>query len=277
MPAGRAEHVTSIKGAKAAISSPVCSLWPYKFVTQLLDRIIDSVNLQTNTTVPKVSVDPASGLQCLQTSRGLLKAKKVVFASNGYTGGLSSTYKDKIVPLRITASHLRPDQPVLPHLSNTYNICCSPTAVDYLNPRPDGGIVVGGAKQQYVQDQHAWDNNWNDAELLPNVDLYFDGLMQCRFKGWEHSGSKLNQLWTGIIGSTADEMPHVGEVPGADGGQYVIAGFNGGGMAMCFSAALGLAKMVKDGVSFKETGLPGLFEPSMERLRLEIEPPKDRT
>lgn len=87
----------------------------------------------------------------------------------------------------------------------------------------------------------------------------------------------MSQLWTGIIGYTADEMPHVGEVPGAGGRQYVIAGFNGGGMAMCFSAALGLAKMVKDGISFKETGLPGLFEPSVERLRLEIEPPKDRT
>jgi len=35
-----AEQITSIKGATSAFSGPVCSFWPYKFVTQLLARLL---------------------------------------------------------------------------------------------------------------------------------------------------------------------------------------------------------------------------------------------
>ena len=73
-------------------------------------------------------------------------------------------------------------------------------------------------------------------------------------------------MWTGIIGYTADELPHAGEVPGEEGRQWVMAGFNGGGMAMIWLTAEGLAKMVRDGASFAETGLPRLFEASWARL-----------
>lgn len=259
------EQVTSIKGAKAAISGAACSLWPYKFVTQLLERIVDRVNLQTNTKVTNISHDRDSKYQTLTTSRGELKAKKIVFATNAYTGGISPTYKNKIVPYRGTASHLQPKTPISPHLSHTYNLAFG-THVDYLNPRPDGGIVVGGAKVRLSEDRSLWYNNWDDSKLIPNVDDYFDDLMQRNFKGWENSQARMDHLWTGIMGLTAEGMPHIGEVPGMEGKQYIMAGFNGGGMPIIFSAALGLAKMVKDGLSFEDTGLPKVFKTSRQRL-----------
>lgn len=69
------------------------------------------------------------------------------------------------------------------------------------------------------------------------------------------------------MGYTADEWPHVGDVPGEEERQYIMAGFNGGGMAMIWLTAEGLAKMVWKGTSYEETGLPKLFETSEERLR----------
>lgn len=266
VPKSRAEQVTSIKGAKAAISGPVCSLWPYKFVTQLLRRIIEDVNLQTNTLVEEVTFE--SGLHLIKTSRGALRAKKVVYATNGYTGGVCPTYKSGIVPYRGTASHLCPTpDPVSPHLSHTYNIVYRFPDVDYLNPRPDGGIVVGGANYRFREKRELWYNNWDDSTLIPNTASHFDGLMQRNFKGWENSGAKLESYWTGIMAITADGWPHIGRVPESQGEQYVHAGFNGGGMAMIWLCSIGLAKMIKDGISFEETGLPKFFEARADRLK----------
>ena len=58
----------------------------------------------------------------------------------------------------------------------------------------------------------------------------------------------LERMWTRIMGYTPDEWPHVGEVPEVSGlpesgeegkrrgggKQWIMAGFNGGGMAMIF-------------------------------------------
>ncbi|KAK5113618.1 hypothetical protein LTR85_010847 [Meristemomyces frigidus] len=264
------EQVTSIKGAKVALSVPICSLWPYKLVTQLLARLVERspINVQTNTPVTGVTEDK-SGCSVIHTARGSIKARKVVFATNGYTAGLLDQYKDKIIPTKGTAVHIspRPD-PVSPHLSHTYNINYTPGPgrVDYLNPRPDGGIVVGGGNWTYAQNRRLWDGNWDDSTLLPSVRPHFATLMQRHFKGWEDSGAEVDRIWTGIQGYTADERPHVGEVPGKEGRQWIMAGFNGGGMSMIFSCAEGLAKMVADGLTFEKTALPMMFKTTSSRL-----------
>ena len=225
-----------------------------------------AVNLQTNTPVEQITKDRDSGASILHTARGSLKAKKVVFATNGYTGGISSHYLNKIVPTRATATRISPSSPVSPHLSNTYNITYEQGHADYLNPRPDGGIVVGGGQWTYNEDLSKWYNVWDDSVQLEEARPHFDGLMQRHFGGWENSGAKIDSMWTGIQGRTTDEQPHIGEVPGSNGSQYVIAGFNGGGMGLIFSSAKGLAMMVREGASFENTGLPRIFKTTKERL-----------
>lgn len=260
--------MTSIKGAKGALSVPACSLWPYKFVSQLLARLVERrvINVQTNTAVTKMVENAESGYTTLYTPCGVIKARKVVLATNGYTAGIASAYKDKIVPIKATASYICPPLPVSPHLSHTYNINYTPNRVDYLNPRPHGGIVVGGGQWTYQQDREKWYNKWDDSTLLEEARPHFDGLMQPHFKGWEDSGAKLKSMWTGIQGITPDGLPHVGEVPGSGGRQYILAGFNGGGMAMILLCAQGVAKMVSQGVPYEESGLPWYFKSSRERL-----------
>lgn len=136
-------QVTSMKGARGAFSSPACSLWPYKFVSQLLATILSKnlINLQTHTPVTSITTSPSNPTSSLiHTSRGVVNAKKLVFATNAYTPGILPSYTNKIIPTLGTAYHLTPSpKPISPHLSNTYNITYGPARVDYLNPRPDGG------------------------------------------------------------------------------------------------------------------------------------------
>ena len=258
--------VTSIKGAKAAFSVPIGSFWPYKFVSQLAASMIErnAINLQTNTAV--TSVSDGHGFLLIHTPRGTIRARKIVYATNAYTAGICGDYEGKIVPTLATATHITPSSPVSPHLSNTYNINFSPGRTDYLNPRPDGGIVVGGGQWCYSDDRSKWYNRWDDSKQIEEVKPHFTDYMQRNFKGWENSDAKMESIWTGVIGKTEDEMPHIGEVPGSNGRKFVIAGFNGGGMGMIFLCAKGLAKMVKDGSTYEQTGLPSLFKTTAERL-----------
>ena len=248
---------------------PACSLWPYKFVSQLLSRLVDrkAVNLQTNTQVTRISKNDTNGTSIVYTSRGPIKARKIVFATNGYTAGILPEYSERIIPVKGTASHIRPAKPIYPHLRNTYNIHYSPDRVDYLNPRPDGGIVVGGGKWLYESERSKWEGQWDDSTLLNEVGPHFEGLMQRNFKGWENSEATGFHMWTGFMGYTSDGLPHIGEIPGFEGRRYICAGFNGGGMSYIFTAARALAKMVLEDAKYEDTGLPRLFKTTRERLQ----------
>ncbi|KAF3041497.1 hypothetical protein E8E12_001944 [Didymella heteroderae] len=181
----RAEQITSIRGAKGAFSVPAASFWPYKFVTSLLARMVSRwphrLNVQMHTTVTSLNSSPSSNT--LLTERGSITAAKVVLATNAHTAGLLPQFIDKIIPVRGMASHHRPEDLVHPHLSDTYNINFGPDkGVDYLNPRPDGGIVVGGGAWFFAQDVASWRNNVDDAHLFPpRIMAYWRQYMQERF------------------------------------------------------------------------------------------------
>nr|POF04448.1 gamma-glutamylputrescine oxidoreductase [Quercus suber] len=278
VPRSRAEQVTSIKGTKIALSSPACSLWPYKFVTQLLAKLVEreEVHLQTNTPVINVACNSDSTTS-LYTDRGQIRAKKVVYATNAYTSGLLPQFKSSLIPTKITAAHISPSSPLMiPHLSPTYNIFYqNPQShesnygrVDYLNPRPDGTIVVGGGTWTYKSDTNkdTWWNNWDDSTLFSSASTraHFDQLMEIHFRGWESSESKVDSLWTGITGTTIDEAPYVGKVPSPGdaamaGHGWVLAGYNGGGMSMIWACAEAVAKMVLLDAPFGDTGLPAFM------------------
>lgn len=71
-----------------------------------------------------------------------------------------------------------------------------------------------------------------------------------------------------VQGATPDGLPHIGRIPGKQS-QWILAGFNGGGMALSFLSAKAVAKMTLNNVPFDQSGvkIPSLFETTEERLR----------
>ncbi|KAL3418561.1 FAD dependent oxidoreductase superfamily protein [Phlyctema vagabunda] len=263
-----AERVTGVKGALCGWSFTAGHVWPYKLVMHLLSLVVKKgANLQTTTPVTSVSeTQDLDGRWTVKTTRGEIKAKKVVFASNAYTSAIASQFTDKIVPVRGICSRIvTPKDKAPPFLPNTYSLRYGPSLYDYLIPRPDGSIVVGGAKQEFWHNKEWWYNVTDDSKLIEPAKNYFDGLMQKRFTGWEESGAYTDKVWTGIMGYSSDYMPYVGNVPGKPG-QIIIAGFSGHGMPLIFLSAVGVAKILRKDVEFKDTGIPKLFEPTVERL-----------
>jgi glycine/D-amino acid oxidase-like deaminating enzyme len=68
------------------------------------------------------------------------------------------------------------------------------------------------------------------------------------------------------MGYTEDALPHVGLVPG-ETDHFILAGFNGSGMASIFLVARGIAQMVRDEAPFEKTGLPSVFKTVLGRIK----------
>lgn len=199
-PAKYAERVSGVKNAKGCFSFTAGHLWPYKFVMHLLGcAIAKGLNLQTHTPVTHVTSSPdAHGCYAVTTPRGTIITKKVIFASNAFTAGILPEYSQKIVPCRGICSRIvTPDPNKAPYLNNTYNMETGPGMSDYLIPRVDGSVIVGGAKPTMSKDKSVWYDNTNDNELIEPAKGYFDEYMQRRFIGWEESGAYVDKVWTG--------------------------------------------------------------------------------
>ena len=195
-----AERVSGVKDAKGCFSFTAAHLWPYKFVMHLLSlAVAKGLNLQTHTPVLHVTSTPdVNECYTVTTPRGTVRAKKVVFASNGFTAGILPEYSEKIVPCRGICSRIvTPDPEKAPYLNNTCLIRAGPGKCDYLIPRVDGSIIVGGAKSTMLKDKSLWYDNINDNELVETAEEYFDDYMQRHFVGWEESGAYVDKVWTG--------------------------------------------------------------------------------
>jgi glycine/D-amino acid oxidase-like deaminating enzyme len=189
-----------VKGAKACLTYDAARVWPYKLVTHMLERVVAlGVNLQTNT--PVTSITPEHAYQGIPTwtvnsTRGSIKCNTVIHATNGYASNLVPELQGKIVPVKGMVARLVPttDRPAL---AESYMMRFSDYEYDYLIPRPDGSIVVGGARRDFYKDLDSWFNVSDDGSLIKGAENYFEGYMQRHFRGWEDCGVRTESLWTG--------------------------------------------------------------------------------
>ncbi|KAJ5570335.1 uncharacterized protein N7459_009765 [Penicillium hispanicum] len=267
-PRRNAERVSGVKGALNCFTFTAGHIWPYKMVMHLLEKAVGKgANLQTMTPVTHISDEPSpDGRWLVSTQRGTIKAGKVLLATNAYTPHLAPQMKSRIIPVRGICSRIVANKnKTAPFLPQTYSIRHGPSLYDYLIPRPDGSIIVGGAKQTFWSDRSHWYGVTDDSKLIEPAKSYFDGYMQRTFIGWENSGAYTDKVWTGIMGYSSDFMPYVGEMPNRPN-QMILAGFSGHGMPLILHCAKAIAEMVRNGSRFENTDVPSVFQITEERL-----------
>lgn len=194
----------------AIVQWNAASLWPYKLVAFVLERLLAangdgepstskwSFNLQTST--PATGLSPAepapapapgsasspapSPLWTVQTPRGAVAAPRVLLATNAYTSHLLPRFADLIVPTRGQVSALQPPQePSAPSdppldIAHTYYVDGERDAAleraDYLIQRPPAAalLVYGGGRH------HAAKRGvgvWDDSSVDEPVAWYLRG------------------------------------------------------------------------------------------------------
>ncbi|KAL2017977.1 hypothetical protein VTK56DRAFT_1357 [Thermocarpiscus australiensis] len=294
-------RVPSANGA--IIQKKAASLWPYKLVAWILERLLSkfpapSFNLQTNTPVTSLDRHPSGTGWILTTPRGKITARQVLLATNGYTSHLLPAFSDLIVPVRGQIGALLPPTDPAAKLLHSYVFVADPEDADssdstgaprddYLvqRPLPTGELIYGGGRR-FARDLGV--GEWRDDELEDGVARYLRGNLSppldLTTPGDEgaagrgpRDGGELEATfeWTGIMGYSRDHHAWVGPVPenlgggGPRGGLWICAGYTGHGMpAAALSAREVVRQMMGAGAGAEESGvrLPEEFVLSEERV-----------
>lgn len=113
-----AKHRVSRKAHGATLTKGAAGLWPYKLIAHIVEKVVreGKLNLQTNTPVTKIESQVlAAGVSDVPivhvtTPRGVVAAKHVILATNGYTSHLLPSFAQLIVPARCEMSALQPPE-----------------------------------------------------------------------------------------------------------------------------------------------------------------------
>lgn len=222
----------------------------------------------------------------VETSRGNVKATKVVYCTNGHTGHLLPLLRGKMFPFRGTMT-VQDCGPSFPKQGDkrafsfygSGNFDAGTGAFDlglhYMQQNArTGDVFIGGE----TEDINGIVNS-DDSQISSGSLATLKSILPTEFapEVWKDSeGPKIKSSWSGIMGFTADGVPLVGHLPKIatgrnEGGEWIAAGFNGYGMANCWLSGEAVAGMMR-GEDVSEW-LPECYLPTPERLGL-LDAPK---
>ncbi|KAF3935410.1 hypothetical protein ABW20_dc0103617 [Dactylellina cionopaga] len=276
-----------IPAAAGAMCGPAGALWPYRLCSSILERLLkehDSLKLESHTPVEGIEFDAASSTYKITTPRGCITTPTVIHANNAWVSHLVPGLRGKVFPLQAQMSAQTPPED-LSHIGNKHSYSfIHRRGFDYMTQRPikssvnsDGKLTTSGGEMMFGGGWAQAKNRGIDAIGLEDdtkVDylaaVYLAALLPFAFKsGWgadnertnEWCGVTVKNMWTGVIGLTADDMPWVGKVPskitsrgkpkgkvqknnGVKTGEWCSVGFGGEGMSSCWGCGTALARMM---------------------------------
>lgn len=262
------------------------AFWPYRLITrvwaQLYAKYRSRLSIETNTPVASISHDPSTNSThpyILHTPRGIIRATKIIHATNGYTGHLVPELRGKIYPLRGTMSTQKAPAEFGRHghelswsfvSSGDFDSTTNTLEVGlyYSNQNPKTGDIFVGGERAKLNEILISDDSQVGKPCVDNISTMLPRYFP---QGWKEGESpEVRRVWSGIMGFTADRLPLVGCLPksvsqrGEEGGEWIAAGFNGYGMPLCWSSGEAVAKMML-GVDVSDF-LPEAFLATKERL-----------
>ncbi|GAB1316057.1 hypothetical protein MFIFM68171_06267 [Madurella fahalii] len=271
------------------------SLSAYAFGVGVLRLCLGKgLNLQTGTPVVELSRqgegegkgegngdgDGEQRAWAVRTPRGVVRARRVVLATNGYTAAIAPRFQGVVVPLRgqVTAQRPGKGMPFGGCLPTTYSFIYE-KGYEYMVTRPEGSllpgdVIIGGGLYRAPDDglmefgitDDSTVNEWISAYLRDATPRYFGGNW-----GEDDPAGRVRKEWTGIMGFSPDGLPLVGEVPGEEG-LWTSCSFQGHGMVLCWMCAKALVDMMKgrDGEQLREW-FPDVFRITEQRLALRFQ------
>ncbi len=179
------------------------SLQPARWVRRLAARAVEA----------GVEVVEATPVETLDE----IDAEHVLIATDGYTNGLLPELDRAIQPVRgqvIVTEPLAEIRYPRPHYTRH--------GFDYWQQTPDRRLVLGGRRDKNLEAEFT-----NEEALTEPIQSELEGFAA------ELTGGqpRIEHRWPGIFGSTEDQLPLVGRVPGRDG-VWVSAGYSGHGNVM---------------------------------------------
>jgi glycine/D-amino acid oxidase-like deaminating enzyme len=220
------------------------SVDPMKLLTALLERArTRGAEVAENCKVAAIA--RANGGFEVSTARGTTRARKVLIATNGYSGPLSAWHRRRVIPI---GSYQICTEPLGRELMQSLipkgrNIVDSRRVVVYFRPSADGErIIFGGRAALAEHDPLACVARLRGmlAEVFPELEAV-----------------RLDYAWVGWVAYTFDTMPHLG----ADDGLYYCMGYCGQGVPLAPYFGMRIGQQMA-GLAEGRTALDGLPFPT---------------
>jgi len=220
------------------------SLDPTRLLLALLRRAADA-GASVVDRCPVDAIKPVrDGFEAL-TPRGVIHARQVLLATNGYSGSLSPWHRRRVIPIgsyQIATEPLGADR-VRTLIPRGRNIVDSRRVVVYFRPSADGErIIFGGRAALAEQDSLACVPRLRQmmARILPQL-----------------RSVSVSHAWVGWVAYTFDTLPHLGQHDGI----YYCMGYCGQGVPLApyFGKRIGQQML---GLAEGRTALDGLPFPS---------------
>ncbi|KAG4429871.1 hypothetical protein IFR05_014655, partial [Cadophora sp. M221] len=203
------------EGVLGAVSYEAGSLSAYKFVVGVLKMCLGrGLGLYTNTAALGLERGE-DGLWSVKTGKGTIRARRVVLATNGYTGFLHSGFQGCIVPLRGQVTAHRPGLSMpLEGLPGSYSFIYG-NGYEYMIPRPQGSkyagdIVIGGGLVKADEEGLYEFGETDDTVLNPTISKYLAKTTPRYFGdswGRDDVDGRVRREWTGVMGYSSDGFP----------------------------------------------------------------------
>ncbi len=191
-----------------------CNLQPAKYANGLVDLALKAgARIETHT--PVLGLDQTGQGTSVVTTRGKVKARDVIVATNGYTGRLTPGLRRRVIPI---GSYMIATEPVAPEimkkimprqraLSDTRKV------VYYYRSSPDHTRVVFGGRVALKE---------TDPKVSgPRLHDVMSGIFP------ELKETRISHSWMGFVAYTFDHLPHIG----ARDGVWFANGYCGSGVA----------------------------------------------
>lgn len=177
------------------------SLNPALYHDGLVDVALKSgVSLVPDT--PMLDIAATGATHLVTTSRGQIRSRNVIIATNGYTGNLSQYLRRRIVPISsaLIATEPLPNGEMRRLMPGRRLIEEKRRVLYYYRTSPDGARLIFGGRAVRP----------GDGAIANSLDLY--AAMLRVFP--ELAGVRAEFAWSGLIAYTFDLLPHLGEVAG---------------------------------------------------------------
>jgi glycine/D-amino acid oxidase-like deaminating enzyme len=217
---------------------------PGKWVWSLFSHALQSSEVRLFCRTKVLSIRDAGEFYEVSTSRGVIRAKHVVNATEAYTPNLHKQFRNVILPKQ---SQMAAGTDEGKSLKPSVALSNSTAFMGRL-----GTHIYFGSDETRIPDRQIGRNQPSRF-----ITKYMIGELR-RVCGW--FPLRVTHEWSGTVGFTCDEYPIVGVMDGKR--QYIIAGMCGSGTAISFNAARWTCNQIRECDVDEDDYPPSFFSPN---------------
>ncbi|WP_237143698.1 NAD(P)/FAD-dependent oxidoreductase [Phyllobacterium zundukense] len=180
-----------------AVIPDLGSIHPGLYHAGLVKKALEAgVRIHSHTVVR--GIEGGDGLKHVRTNRGVLEARHVVIATNGYTTKDLTWHARRVIPFRgfVIATEVLPEATIDKVLPNRRTYLDTKMNIDFIRPAPDSNRILFGG----MTGTNCETGTGLAAALHARMVTILPDLQDVR----------LSRAWTGHCAGTFDFMPHIG-------------------------------------------------------------------